>query len=200
MSVYIFDLDGTLVDASERLYRLFQCLVPESKLTKEEYWRLKRDKVNHRMILERYFSDRTFEEFNQNWLSLIEQPKYLAMDCLYADSLETLEKLSVENDLYLLTARQNRENLFEELNSLGIRHYFKRILVTENKCSKEDLLRRIPFTYKDYFVSDMGKDITLGNKVGLRTVAITHGFMSGIRLREYKPWRIIDDFYILTDL
>ena len=46
----VFDFDGTIIDASERLYRLFQDLVPRSALSKEAYWALKRNKINHNMI------------------------------------------------------------------------------------------------------------------------------------------------------
>ena len=70
-----FDLDGTLVDASERLYRLFCDLIPECNFTKEEYWNLKRNKINHQMILEKYFPQYNFDEFNTKWLSLIEKEK-----------------------------------------------------------------------------------------------------------------------------
>lgn len=195
---YIFDLDGTLIDASERLYRLFQYLVPESKLTKEEYWSLKRDKINHQMILERYFPKYLFDDFNSKWLSLIEQSEYLNLDCLYIDTIEVLEKLSSENELILLTARQSKENLYKELEKLGIKQYFSHILVTENKCTKEDLLKQISFDGQDYFVSDMGKDIAIGNKVGLRTIAITHGFMNREKLEEYEPWKIIGNLEELT--
>ena len=68
----IFDLDGTLIDSSERMYRLFQDLVPESTFSKEEYWKLKRNKINHKVLLQMYFPDMDFEEFNKKWLSLIE--------------------------------------------------------------------------------------------------------------------------------
>ena len=192
MPKYIFDLDGTLVDASDRLYDLFQFLVPESKLTKREYWNLKRDKVNHQMILERYFPNYSFEDFNSKWLSFIEQPVYLEKDKLYEDTISTLKRLSETNEVYLLTARQSKENLFAELDRLGIKTYFKQILVTEAKCDKAELLNKLQFTSDDYFVSDMGKDIAIGNAAGLKSIAITHGFMSGKRLAEYRPWKMVN--------
>ena len=43
------------------------------------------------------------------------------------------------------------------------------------------------------FISDMGKDIELGNKFGFYTIAITHGFMSEEKLMEYNPKRIIHE-------
>lgn len=192
MPKYIFDLDGTLVDASDRLYDLFQFLVPESKLTKKEYWNLKRDKVNHQMILERYFPNYSFENFNSKWLCLIEQPEYIEKDKLYDDTISTLKRLSESNEVYLLTARQSKENLFSELDRLGIKSFFKQILVTEAKCDKAELLNKLQFTADDYFVSDMGKDIAIGNAAGLKSIAITHGFMSGKRLAEYRPWKMVN--------
>ena len=55
--IFIFDLDGTLIDSSERMYMLFCELVPECKLSKNEYWDYKRDKVNHKVLLERLYAD-----------------------------------------------------------------------------------------------------------------------------------------------
>ncbi len=191
MNCYIFDFDGTLVDSSERLYKLFKFLVPESTFTKEEYWALKRNKINHQMILSQYFPQYSFEDFNKKWLHLIEQPEYLRLDFCYTDTIKVLDELSVLNDLYLLTARQYKINLFSELDRFDIKKYFKQVFVTENTYSKEDLLNQIPFTAKDYFISDMGKDIALGNKAHLQTVAISHGFMSRNKLIEYKPKQII---------
>jgi len=46
-----FDLDGTLPDSRERLYRLFCELVPESRLSFDKYWALKRRKQDHKTIL-----------------------------------------------------------------------------------------------------------------------------------------------------
>ena len=119
MPKYIFDLDGTLVDASDRLYDLFQFLVPESKLTKKVYWNLKRDKVNHQMILERYFPNYSFEIFNSKWLCLIEQPEYIEKDKLYDDTISTLKRLSESNEVYLLTARTLSDSTFSTSHSIS---------------------------------------------------------------------------------
>ena len=54
MKIFL-DLDGTLIDSKLRLYGLFQELVPESILTYEEYWNYKKDKINHKKILKKYF-------------------------------------------------------------------------------------------------------------------------------------------------
>lgn len=193
----IFDLDGTLIDSSERLYRLFQRLVPESGFTKEKYWELKRDKINHQMILEKYFPQYDFDAFNRKWLKMIELPEYLKMDIIYPDTVDVLKQLSANNHLVLLTARQSRIGLFDELKRLNLTDYFSVILVTEAKQSKSQLLcdilgKTIIRTQDDLFVGDMGIDICVGKKIGFKTVAISHGFMCKEKLMEYKPDILID--------
>ena len=195
----IFDLDGTLIDASDRLYQLFQDIVTESHLTKEEYWKLKRDKVNHKMLLERFFPDKDFERFNKQWMNLIEDNYYLDLDENYGDTITALECLSAGNRLILLTARQSKDRLYQELDRLAILRFFDDILVTEGRKDKEKLLKeaidtgRIKHDPEDMFISDMGKDILIGKKLGFRTVGITHGFMNRNRLEEYEPDYIVDE-------
>jgi phosphoglycolate phosphatase len=191
---YIFDLDGTLIDSSERLYRLFQFLVPQSTFTKQEYWNLKRDKVKHEMIFERYFPGMSFQSFNEKWMEIIETRKYLDMDKNYEDTLDVLDALKNKGEkLYLLTARQSKSELFHELGRLEIKDYFDEIFVTENKVEKDFFLKYQKWSKDTLFISDMGKDILVGKKYGLQTVGITHGFMNEEKLKEYKPGRIIEE-------
>lgn len=195
----IFDLDGTLLDASKRMYLLFCELVPDCTLTKKEYWDYKRNQVSHKILLEWKYPQADFADFNERWMELIESERYLNIDTVYPDTIETLEKLRQRTTLYLLTARQRKDRLLNELRRLNIEKYFKKILATERNYSKEELLQRNPLAVtdisnkKNYFVSDMGKDIALGNQIGYRTVAITHGFMNRERLQDYNPKAIIDE-------
>ncbi len=195
----IFDLDGTLIDSSERLYQLFQYLVPMSQLSKNEYWNLKRNKIDHKMILEKYFKDIKFEDFNDRWMDLIETEEYLKLDKNYPNTIEILENLSQKCTLILLTARQSKKELDNELKRLGIIGFFSPIIVTEGTKSKKKLLLDavnnglITKNPNDLFVSDMGKDILFGKECSYITIGISHGFMSKEKLIEYKPKYIIDD-------
>lgn len=195
---YIFDLDGTLIDSSERMYRLFCELIPECTLTKGEYWSYKRNKVNHKMLIEMLYPKVCFEEFEKIWMCNIEEERYLSMDKNFDDTIEVLSKLKNAGDeIFLLTARQYKDGLLKELTRLGIIDFFDCIMTTEGKCSKEDVLHKYSLNINELliqnniFISDMGKDIALGNKFGFYTIAITHGFMSGEKLMEYNPKRII---------
>lgn len=187
-----FDLDGTILDASDRLYRLFCDLIPECKFSKEEYWQLKRNKVNHKIILEKYFPECDFEKFNSKWLKLVETDKYLAMDSVYDGVYELLEKMRKKDEVYLLTARQSKEKLFKELKRFNLEKYFDEIFVTENKKTKKNLLDGLDLDFDDIFISDMGKDVQTAQSAGIRSAAVTYGFMCREKIKEYEPTYICD--------
>lgn len=202
----IFDLDGTIIDASERLYQLFQHLVPMSQWSKEEYWNRKRNKENHEMIINKYFSDIDFGQFNKQWLQLIETEDFLNLDRNYSDTTELLKELSTKSSLFLLTARQSKKGLIDELKRLQINEYFENIFVTENLKSKADLLDEIMENgdikkgADDLFVSDMGKDIVIGKKRSFITIGISHGFMCRDRLKEYCPDYLVDELMEIVEI
>jgi len=187
-------LDGTIIDAGNRLYALFAELAPDSRLSFDEYWNLKRNKIDHKAILFDRCSNADFQAFEQKWLSEIESPRMLAHDRLYDGALQLLENLSKCNEIFAITARQSRKLLSEELKKLGIYGFFKDILITEHKCSKEALLKRLaPFSHDDFMVGDTGQDILAGKAFGLKTVAVVYGFLSKAILLKYAPDFLVDD-------
>lgn len=198
--IFIFDLDGTLIDSSDRMYNLFCELIPECQLTKCEYWNYKRNKISHQILLDKLYPQHSFEDFNSVWMNKIESEYYLGMDYNYLDTKDVLEVLKGSgNCLLLLTARQSKDGLMNELNRLGLLEFFDNVLTAEGKRSKEDVLLEYAshnaciLDENNCFISDMGKDIQLAKKYGYRTVAISHGFMSREKLEEYHPDVLIDE-------
>lgn len=193
----VFDLDGTLVDASDRMYLLFRELVPESRLSKDEYWALKRDKVSHRDILvsQMRYSEEDFAAFERQWLNQIESPKSIARDRLYPGVDKILSSLRSKGfGLYLVTARQFPDVAVSEVASLGIHCLFDGVFATGPDRDKRRALEGLaPFGKGDIFVGDTGKDVQLGKALGGSTVAVAGGFMSAERLGEYFPDTVIDD-------
>lgn len=193
----IFDLDGTLINCEERLYRLFQDLVPQSSLTKEEYWTLKHNKKNHEYILSSIFGkDISFiEEFNKKWLESIEEKQYIDLDLLFDYTISGLNDLYKSHTLYLVTARQSKSMLFYELERLKLKEYFKAIYVTEHKTDKYTLIRdNIKVTGETILVGDTGHDVNTGKQLGIKTMAVSSGFLSREVLLEYKPDYLSTDF------
>lgn len=193
------DLDGTLLDSSDRLHRLFADLVPNSALTKEQYWKLKRAKVGHAQILSQFFnySSEQIQCFETAWLNQIELDSYLQFDKLHDGVLENLQKLSQQNILFLLTSRQSRSGVCQQLQKFSVDQYFQEILVTEQKLEKKELIKSVNFGTNDWVVGDTGHDILTGKQLNMHTAAICNGFMSRELLHSYAPDLIFDSFSYL---
>jgi phosphoglycolate phosphatase len=191
-----FDLDGTLIDSKERLYRLFQHLVPASTLTFDEYWDKKKNKIDHSKILKNNFSfsEEDITRFQKNWMEQIELPKWLAFDKPFEGVTEYLVDLKKQHDLYLVTARQFENRVFMQLADYGWTDIFVKVFVTAQKMEKVDLVKNAVITdTTDWFVGDTGKDIEAGKSLGLQTAAVLSGFLNREKLIEYKPSIIINN-------
>lgn len=200
----IFDFDGTIVDASERMYKLFCTIAPGFNYTKEVYWKKKREGISHKAIFDRYARS-DFEKFETEWMEKIETLEYLQYDVLYPGIMECVKGLVEFNTLFLLTARQYKRQLLLEIDRLGLSGIFSNVFVTERKTTKEHMLKEIidlnaVNEKKIIYISDMGKDILLGKKLGIKTIAVTYGFMNEKKVLEYKPDFVVKDTESLLQL
>jgi phosphoglycolate phosphatase len=202
----IFDLDGTLIDSRLRLYHLFQQLVPASKLSHESYWAFKQDKVSNENILasEFGFDAAAIERFVADWLERIEAPEFLALDKNFPCMHEALDRLSKRARLHVCTARQHLQPAVDQLDRLGLLPYFDSVMVTEQSRGKEELIASVSsLGPQDWILGDTGKDIQVGQALGIKTCAVLSGFLSEKSLRPYGPDLILPaaaDFRLLDDL
>jgi len=185
-----FDLDGTLIDSRTRLYQLFQFLVPNSQLQFEEYWELKRNKINHKEILTTKFnySEEDFRKFEQKWMAEIELKRWLDLDKPFEGITEFLIDLSDRNALFLVTARQSEKMVLQQIKKFGWGSIFIKVLVSEQKQEKYDLIKTtVKVNPDDWFVGDTGKDIQTGKLLGIKTAAVLSGFLNNKSLLQYEP-------------
>jgi phosphoglycolate phosphatase len=191
-----FDLDGTLIDARKRLYDLFQDLVPQSTFSFDQYWNIKRSKYDHHTILINNFgyNKEGFNIFEEKWLNLIETRKYLEKDTVFAGITDMLDTLKKNYKLYVVSSRQNTEIACDQLKKLGLFIFFDNVFFTEHKKTKEVLIKNSCQTSPDDFlIGDTGYDILTGKKLGLKTIAVSYGFLSREILLTYNPDIIIDN-------
>lgn len=191
-----FDLDGTLIDSRERLYNLFQCLVPSSELTFDEYWELKKNKMAHPEILKNlfFYSDAEVEKFKTIWLDNIELNKWLDLDKPYDGMNDFLINLKKSCSLYVVTARQFEDKALNQIEKFGWSKMFEKILVTKQKQEKKDLIKTVQgLNSSDWIIGDTGKDIQTGKELGIKTIAVLSGFMNRENLLEYNPDMIFNN-------
>lgn len=190
-----FDLDGTLVDSTHRLYDLFAELIPENYLTYEEYWRIKRIRINQHDLLCRYFnySEAQIEQFRKDWMNNIEDPARLDTDTPLHGVSELLQRLSHKKELYLVTARQYPDRVNEQLHQFGWSGFFTGILDTQQQQSKASLIRStLHPNITDILVGDSGEDMMCGKELGMKTIAVSSGILNPEVLLEYQPDAILD--------
>jgi len=192
----LFDLDGTLIDSRRRLYMLFQHLVPDSRLSHDQYWEFKKNKIPNQEILSREmnFDQVAVDRFVEQWMGLIESPEFLGLDVAFPGIHDSLEILGKQARLYVCTARQHRSIVLEQLHQLGLDVFFREILVTGQQHSKDRLIQqRIPnLSGRDWMVGDTGKDVEVGKALGIKTCAVLSGFQNRTTLLGYSPDLILE--------
>ena len=191
-----FDLDGTLIDVKVRLYNLFIELAPQNQFSLDEYWEIKRNRIDQAGLLTKYFgySESQIVEFKKLWLSKIEDRERLMLDVPFPKTGPLLRKLSKKNCLYIVTNRQNKDLAIEQVNSYGWVVCIKEILVTMQKTSKLFLINEnVKTTKDDVFIGDTGEDILTGKKLGAKTIAVASGFLNKNVLAEYNPDLIVNN-------
>jgi len=196
MNNIFFDLDGTLLESRPRLYRLFQYMVPSSRLSFDEYWELKRNKIAHKEILKDLFNYRQedISKFEEDWLKQIELPEWLVWDEPFEGVSGYLGELKNTHKVFIVTSRQSEKMAFDQINKFGWLELVDRVLVTGQVQEKYDLIKNeVKVGSEDWLVGDTGKDIQTGKQLGVKTAAVLSGFMNEEKLRGYNPDRILKD-------
>ena len=192
-----FDLDGTLINSKQRLYKLFQVLNIKSQLTFNEYWELKKNKIGHETILADLFNydTKSINDFKIKWLSLIENEELLSLDVPFEGVTTFLRNLNTRSNysLFIVTARQHKKRATAQIESFGWKNIFTDVLVTCGKHEKDVLIKQsLSTSNSDWFIGDTGKDIQAGKILGINTCAVLSGFLSVEKLIEYEPDLIIN--------
>ncbi|MBQ8630090.1 MAG: HAD family hydrolase [Alphaproteobacteria bacterium] len=190
MAKIFFDFDGTLINSQRRLYDLFCELCPESQMSYDDYWKIKRNRINQKDFLKKYFAydDERIREFHRLWLQKIEEEERIAKDSPIKEMNDVLIRLNRTHQLYLITNRQDSSKVFRQLEQFGWKHLFKEVLVTRQKKSKQNLIKQTGCILPgDIFVSDTGEDIVAAKELGMISIAVCWGVLNKNILLEYHP-------------
>jgi phosphoglycolate phosphatase-like HAD superfamily hydrolase len=193
------DLDGPILDVSERYYRVHRRVMSllgiNDRLSKNKYWRIKRSRGGI-FALNNKLKDAIGKQYKNKWLSMIEQKRFLIYDKPWFFAKRILETVSGNNNLILVTARMKKRNLFWELRENGLLKYFKRVYVGDplNAVSEKIGFIRNDEDFdpaKSMIVGDTEVDILCGKKCAITTVAVLNGIRDRSALLALKP-----DIYI----
>ena len=133
LDIVFCDLDGTILDDKLRHYNCYRDIVRKFggvPIGIEEYWEDKRSMVKRTVLLEKTKFQGTYQQYLDDWLARIEEKHYLSYEILKPKSKETLEFLRTKSDkVILVTMRQKRDALLQQLQELKILSCFDEIIV-----------------------------------------------------------------------
>ena len=195
-----FDLDGTLLDSRERHKIVMKDVLKKHNISLDVSTLVtfkSEGRTNIDWLLSNNLDEEKSREINKEWISLIEHEDYLKKDVLYSDVLEALEILSKENDLFLITARSNKENALKQINSLVIGQYFTGISVVATG-SETSALKAVELEKydADFFIGDTESDYKASLIANCKFFALSCGFRSENFWRKYtdESYKNISEF------
>ena len=117
----IFDLDGTIIDVSERHYQSYRRVVGAmggKPIDKKTYWQLKQAQTTWPDILQRsQVADSA--DFLNRFIALVESPELFKLDTVFEGAREVLQSLMDRgHELFLVSLRRHNERLKDELDDL----------------------------------------------------------------------------------
>jgi phosphoglycolate phosphatase-like HAD superfamily hydrolase len=195
----IFDLDGPILDVSEKYYRLYCDIVREYgglAISKDDYWICKRQRIPETIILQRSGLTGSETDFQILRKERIESEPYLAHDRVWPEAITMLTELAEFHSLYLVTLRHDRASLIHELDRLKLRSYFQIVFSApsdssahEHSETKVQLVREVfpADSFTGWFIGDTATDILAGKKLGINTVAVSYGIRTPAEFEILVP-------------
>ena len=206
------DLDGPILDVSERYFRVHQDVLRSMgslrvTISKTQYWRMKRSGQPLGQILPK-LSDGHIEQaaFLNEWRKRIERPEYLQFDTVIPGVRKRLHRLKERFNLVLVSLRQNKHALGTQLDSLELTNFFSCILSrpplqSDSWKVKRDLIASSGLlSTGNWIIGDTEVDILAGKSLAMKTIAVLSGIRNSAALKEVAPDFIVKDLSHLPPL
>jgi len=186
------DFDGTIIDSSFRHILILHKITNKNISIFQDFVAYKSKGLNGLSYLQKKGFSNANDIFTK-WVEVIEYDKFLKYDVLYPDSLYFLESLSVENDIYLVSARNNIKGLIKQINDLKIGSFFKEVITVGKGMTKYEVTKNIKF---DCIIGDTEIDYEWAKKSKTIFYALNRGF----RNKSYWDKKNIKSFKSLLEI
>ena len=197
ISTIVLDLDGPLLDGMLRHYRCYSDILEELSFTPipiEQYWAMKRNRINRRVLLQYSNAQSLYDKFLEIWTERIETKEYLEFDSLQNNVENILSQWKERNiQLILATMRNNTSNLSWQLKVLNLTRFFDEVVVVGSGLHgvskatkvKEKLIGKC--VDEVFWVGDTEVDVAAARELGIRVSALTCGLRTEEFLTSLSP-------------
>ncbi len=192
------DLDGTLLDVSEKFHRIYSHLLRENghkPMGKDDYWRLRRGGLKTCDILSWTGAESLLARYESGFLERVEHPEWLAFDTIFDGVPGLLRRVRNAGRVVLVTLRRDPHALAWQLSHTGLAEHLDLVLSGHDPQREawqvkvglvREALPDCDFS-ASWFIGDMATDIRAGKALGCRTAAVLTGMGVEDSLRLLEP-------------
>lgn len=223
------DLDGPLIDVSERYYKTYQLALAEvqdyaqsqgnelslSPLSAAQFWQMKQERVPDVDIAHcSGLRGGEVERFLATVQERVNQPHLLQQDRLQSGVVQSLQVLQQQGiEVSVVTLRCQGE-AFQVLHKYQIDHFFAQIQGTDDPLAayqnyaicKQQLLSDVmrqsginPDQTDCWMIGDTEADVLAGQMLGFSTIAVTCGIRNYRYLEKLHPTSIQPNLSLAID-
>ncbi|CAD5779203.1 HAD hydrolase-like protein [Escherichia coli] len=184
-SCIAFDLDGTLITCQQKQTMLLKYIMASNKILQKNttaIWELKRAGYStFDALIKNGFNNSLAKKMCDEWCSSVEDFYWLSYDTPYNDVYSALELLNSENELYLITARKNKNNVLYQLSQLGLDRFFRDVFVVPQKNVSNNKKKILELLRCDFFIGDTESDFFATEQLSTQFI----GCINGQRNKHY---------------
>ena len=198
-----FDLDGTLLDVRRRYYCLYREAVEIRRytpLSQGSYFRCIRRGMKNYQIFNKWHDQFGYEYYLRYRNDRIEDDDYLMMDKPVPGVLKVLKNLARQFSLIVLSNRDNRKNMEQQLERHHMLDFFEELYCAglhKGADGKRAVLEKHPCAF---LVGDTEVDIEMGSISSATTVSVSWGLRHMTFLRKFHPCHLVEKPIQLFDL
>lgn len=184
-STIAFDLDGTLLDSRKRHSIVLNFVLDKFNLKIDtsdliEFKRCGKNNIDY--LISKGVSEALVNDIQREWINNIENIEFLKFDELYPNTINLLQEYSQNNDLILVTARNNEINLKKQISNLQIGSFFKDIFVVKPgqnaaKYKSEVLIQQ----NAKLMIGDSEIDKQAADLANIDFIWVSHGFRERVK-------------------
>jgi phosphoglycolate phosphatase-like HAD superfamily hydrolase len=200
-----FDFDGTLISCENKqkyvLFSILKSMIDVGNISWESlnyWWQLKRNGYTSELALvEMKFSNAKM--IAEKWVGAIENYPWSYLDKPFNDSVSALEylKMNYEVNLIIITARVNKYQVYQSLNSFGFSKFVSEVIVVNPYNAVAEKEKWLKILKPCIYVGDTETDYSASANSNTKFVALNRGQRSEGFLKRIGPIQVEENLSFL---